>query len=68
MLAKEKHSSLLFLIVHDKEKVQWPWHLVLPGHLGHDCVDGDGEDHDGHPGEDGSVQLLVHEVAAEGNL
>jgi hypothetical protein len=35
---------------------------------GYDGVDGDGEDHDGDPGEDGGAQLHVHEVAAERDL
>ena len=42
--------------------------LVLPGHLCHDRVDGDGQHHDGHAGKDGGAQLLVHEVAAKGDL
>jgi len=39
--------------------------LITSGQFSHDRVDWDGEDHDGHAGEDGRAQLLVHEVAAE---
>ena len=42
--------------------------MITSGQLCDDRVDGDGEDHDGHPREDGRAQFLVHEVAAECNL
>ena len=42
--------------------------LVPSGEPGHDRVDGDGQDHDGHARENGGTQLLVHEVTAERDL
>jgi hypothetical protein len=42
--------------------------LVSSGEPGHDRVDGDGQDHDGHTREDGGPQLLVHEETAKCDL